>query len=67
MAPKKKYKFGEVRDMAAELGYNRIYLSSVLSGKRIPSVKLAQALARATGEKIWKYRPDLKDIIIDSL
>jgi transcriptional regulator with XRE-family HTH domain len=65
MKPRKPY--GSVKKLADELGINRVYLSAVLLGAQIPSVALAKKISRATGRSFFDFRPDLKDVIINSL
>lgn len=63
----KRKPYGSVKKLADELGVNRVYLSAILLGTQKPSITLAKKVARATGRSFFDFRPDLKDVIINSL
>ncbi|ROR03383.1 helix-turn-helix domain-containing protein [Desulfosoma caldarium] len=50
-------------EMARQLGISRQYLSEVLSGKIIPSVRLAIRLQREYGIDFLDLRPDIKEAV----
>ena len=55
------------KDLAKELGITRTYLNGILRGKRKPGIVLARKLAKKRGESFFKYRPDLKEMLVEAL
>jgi len=59
--------YGSVKKLAGELGINRVYLSSILTGKVYPSIKLAKRITKKTGKSFFDLRPDLRKLMREYL